>query len=135
MVQLNAYIHFNGNCRDAMEFYKKCFGGNLEILTFAGSPMESQVPPSVKNKIIHSRLVADGIVIIADDMMRSGVITVGNNISLYVQAANLKEIEIFFTRLAEGGKVTQALTQAFFGMFGIINDKFGISWIFQADSP
>ena len=56
MTQLNAYIHFNGNCREAMEFYKNCFGGNLQISTFAGSPMESQVPPALKDKIIqHGR--------------------------------------------------------------------------------
>jgi len=135
MVQLNAYIHFSGNCRDAMEFYQKCFGGNLEISTFAGSPMESQVPPAMKEKIIHSRLEAEGMVIIADDMTRPGIVTVGNNISLCIQSNSLKEIEAYFPKLAEGGRVVQPLTEAFFGIFGIINDKFGISWIFQADKP
>ena len=135
MVQLNAYIHFSGNCREAMEFYKKCLGGNLELSTFAGSPIESQVPAAMKNKIIHSRLEAGNMVIIADDMTSPGIVTVGNNISLCIQGVHLKEIEPYFLKLAEGGKVTQPLTKAFFGVFGIINDKFGISWIFQADNP
>jgi PhnB protein len=133
MTQLNAYIHFNGNCREAMEFYKNCFGGNLQISTFAGSAMESQVPPALKDKIIHSRLEADGMIIIADDMTRPGVVTVGNNISLCLQSTDVKDIEPYFSKLAQGGKVNQPLTKAFFGVFGIINDKFGISWIFQAD--
>lgn len=135
MAQLNAYIHFNGNCREAMEFYKKCLGGSLELSTFAGSPMESQVPPAMKDKIIHSRLEADGMVIIADDMTRPGMVTVGNNISLCIQSTSMNEIEAYFTKLAEGGKVVQPLTKAFFGVFGVISDKFGISWIFQANKP
>jgi PhnB protein len=135
MIKLSPYIHFNGNCREAMEFYRKCLGGNLVLSTFADSPMVAQTPPAMKDKIIHSRLETDGIVIVADDMTRPGVVTVGNNISLYVQGAGLKEIEVYFSKIAEGGKVTQPLTEAFFGVFGIINDKFGISWIFQADRP
>lgn len=135
MPQLNVYIHFNGNCREAMEFYQKCLGGSLNLSTFAGSPLESQVPANMKDKIAHSRLEANGMIIAADDMMRPGVVTVGNNISLLVQSVSLKEIEPYFSRLAEGGKVVQPLTKAFFGTFGIINDKFGISWVFQADKP
>ncbi len=133
MVQLNAYIHFLGNCRDAMEFYQKCFGGELKLSTYAESPMASQVPSALQGQIIHSRLESKGMVIIADDMVRPGVVTIGNNISLCLQSMSVKEIEAYFSKLAEGGEVTQPLTKAFFGVFGIINDKFGISWIFQAD--
>jgi PhnB protein len=133
MVQLNAYLHFNGNCREAMEFYKECLGGNLTMSTYAGSPMEWQMPAALKDKIIHSRLETSGMVIIADDMTRPGVVTVGNNISLCIQSKETKEIEPYFSKLAEGGVVNQPLTKAFFGVFGIINDKFGISWIFQAE--
>ncbi len=133
MAQLNAYIHFNGTCREAMEFYQKCLGGHLELSTFAGSPMESQVPPALKDKIIHSRLESKGMVIIADDMMRPGVVTVGNNISLCIQSTSLKDIEPYFSKLAEGGKIVQPITKAFFGVFGVISDRFGISWILQAD--
>ncbi len=135
MARLNAYIHFNGSCREAMEFYRKCLSGKLELQTYAGSFMESQVPPAHKDKILHSRLDADGMVIVADDMMRPGVVTVGNNISLYIQGTSQAEIEPYFSKLAEGGKVVQPLTKAPFGVFGIINDKFGISWILQADRP
>ena len=135
MAQLNPYIHFNGNCREAMEFYRNCLGGDLQLQTFAESAMASQVPPAIKDKIIHSRLEANDMVIIADDMTRPGVVTAGTNISLCIQSSSLKEIEPYFQKMAEGGNVFQPLTKAFFGVFGIIRDKFGISWIFQADNP
>jgi PhnB protein len=132
MVKLDLCIHFNGNCREAMDFYHRCLGGNLQLLTFAQSPMVSQVPESMRDKIIHSRLEADGMVIDADDVNRTGGIT--HNISLYMQGSSSKEIEPSFSKLAEGGKIVRPLTQAFFGNFGMINDKFGISWMFRADN-
>jgi PhnB protein len=134
MVNLHVYIHFSGDCRAAMEFYKNCFGGNLTLSTFAGSPMESQVPANMKDKIIHSRLESGNIIIVADDMTHPGVVTAGNNVSLYIQGSSQPEIESYFSKLAEGAKSVQPLTKAFFGTFGIINDKFGISWIFQTDT-
>ncbi len=57
------------------------------------------------------------------------------NHSLCIQSTRLKEIEPYFSKLAEGGRVVQPLTKAFFGVFGVINDRFGISWILQADKP
>ncbi len=134
MIQLNAYIHFvDGNCREAMEFYQKCLGGKLTLSTFGESPMASQVPQNMKDLVIHSRLEANGMTIVADDTTRPGVVTVGNNISLYIHGTDLKEIEPYFNKLSEGAKTVQPLTKSFFGVFGIINDKFGISWVIQAE--
>lgn len=48
MTQINAYIGFNGVCREAMNFYKDCLGGDLMIQTIGESPMAAQFPPSMK---------------------------------------------------------------------------------------
>jgi PhnB protein len=135
MKQLSVYLHFNGNCREAMEFYKKCLGGELNLHTFAGSPMEAQAPPSEREKVLHAILETDGMVLVADDMLESRQVTFGDNFSLYVSAASMKEIQAQFNKLAEGGKVTQPITKAPFGYFGVLLDKFGISWIFRSEKP
>ena len=56
MTQISAYLNFNGNCREAMTFYKNCLGGELSLQTVEGSPMEAGCPAGVKHQILHSSL-------------------------------------------------------------------------------
>jgi PhnB protein len=58
MTQINAYVGFNGKCREAMTFYKECLDGELTLQTFGGSPMEAQCPAGLKDQILHSSLVS-----------------------------------------------------------------------------
>ena len=71
MAQLVPYVNFNGNTREAMNFYKDCLGGELEIRKVSDVPaMAAQMPPHLKDAVLHSSLVADGITIFASDMNR-----------------------------------------------------------------
>jgi len=56
MAQINAYLGFNGFCREAMNYYKDCLGGQLEIKTVAESPMSGQCPEAIHGQILHSSL-------------------------------------------------------------------------------
>jgi PhnB protein len=81
MTQINAYIHFNGQCRQAMEFYKECIGGELNIQTVGESPMAGQSPEVVHSQVMHAALTKGALLLMGTDMAAAGFIK-GNNISL-----------------------------------------------------
>jgi PhnB protein len=128
--KLNPYISFDGNTREAMEFYKTVFGGKLELSTFGEAGMTDHgVKP---DGIMHATLVADnGITLMAADAVtgyRDNV--VGTNISVSLSGDNDAELTGYWDKLAEGGKVEEPLAQAPWGdKFGMCTDKFGIFWM------
>ncbi len=109
VARLNPYLKFNGNCREAMEFYRKCLGGELKILTVGESPMASKMPSEMKNKVMHSMLEKDGMIIMAADMMVPGEVIKGNDISLSIIGKSQGEIETYFSKLSEGGSLIHPL--------------------------
>jgi PhnB protein len=128
--KLNPYISFEGNAREAMEFYKTVFGGKLDLSTFGEAGMTDHgVKP---DQIMHASLVADnGITLMASDSatgMREYV--AGTNMSVSLSGDNEEELTGYFNKLAEGGKVEQPLTKAPWGdTFGMCIDKFGVFWM------
>lgn len=56
MAKLNPYLTFSGNCREAMNYYNECLGGELSFIVVGELPVASQVPPSIKDHILHSCL-------------------------------------------------------------------------------
>ena len=134
MTTINAYINFDGNCREVMNFYQECLGGELTIQTVGGSPMETQCRAEMKDLILHSSLMQDGLLIMGSDMQQPGGFTKGDNIALSVNCSSEKEINIFFNKLSEGGKIIHPLKTQFWGaMFGALTDRFGIRWMFNYD--
>jgi PhnB protein len=134
MTQINGYISFNGNCREAMTFYKDCLGGELTLQAIGESPIAGQCPSAMQNQILHSMLIHNGIRIMGSDMEGAGGVQQGNNISLMINCSSEEEINRFFSSLSEGGKVLDPLKVQFWGgTFGVINDKFGIRWMFNYD--
>jgi PhnB protein len=128
MNSISAYIGFNGKCREAMTFYQECLGGQLELLEVAGSPME-QFWPEGKDKIYHSALDINGLLIMGTDMTGPKH-TPGNNISMAIGCGSEEEINTLFAKLSEGGNVLDPLKQQFWGdIFGALEDKFGIRWM------
>lgn len=135
MAQLNPYLAFNGNCRDAMTFYQSCLGGELQMQTFGESPMGEQTPTEMKNHILHSALVQDGVVLLfASDSMGEATHAPGNAITLCLNCQSEQEINTYFSKLAEGGQVGHPLETAFWGAtFGELTDKFGMRWMLNYD--
>jgi PhnB protein len=131
MTQINAYLHFGGNCAEAMRFYKDCLGGELKMQTIGDSPMAAQMPKEIHGNVIHSVLEKDGFVIMASDMMEPGGVVQGNTMTLCVVADSKQEIETLFSKLSVGGTVGHPLKEEFFGTFGDLTDKYGIDWMFQ----
>src|SRR5215831_19731451 len=68
MAHLSPYLKFNGNCRQALEFYKSVLGGQLSLQAIGDSPAAGQFPPAMKNSILHGSLATDDLTIFSTDV-------------------------------------------------------------------
>lgn len=129
-MQLYPYLTFNGNCRKAMAFYKKCLGGELIMQTVGESPMANKLPMEMKAYILHCTLVTKGFIIMGSDMTPETNLIKGNNNALMLKCDSEKEIISFFKSLSAGGQVRSPLETTFWGtLFGEFTDRFGNHWI------
>jgi PhnB protein len=127
--RLNPYLNFTDKARDAMEFYKSVFGGNLEMHTF--KEYNASQDPSEDDKIMHSMLEADnGITFMAADTPKDMEFQAGNNYSMSLSGDDESELSGYYDKLAAGGAVIMPLEQAPWGdKFGMVTDKYGIQWM------
>lgn len=131
---IHPYLTFNGNCREAMTFYKESLDAGLEIMDFGSAPME--VPEEAKNNVLHAILTRDGITLMASDCRPGQPVKAGDNVSLSVNCTSRAQADTFFNRLGAGGTVTMPLEDTFWGAyFGMLTDQFGIHWMFNYDEP
>jgi PhnB protein len=133
-MQLQPYIFFYGRCEEALEFYKKTFGGTYELMRVKDTPMAAQMPPEQRDKVMHASFTANGINFLAADGRETKVIDPdAGNISLSLAARDAAEGDRVFGALSDGGKVTMPLEEAFWGgRFGMLVDRFGIEWMVTA---
>ena len=134
MIGINAYLNFDGNCREAMTFYAKCLGGDLQLMTFGDAPMESS--PGLKDKIMHAKVSKGPHVLMASDPDPRTAVQPGNNFSICIQCESLEEIESLYSAFSEKGTQTMPLQDTFWGArFGTLTDQFGINWMFNLEKP
>jgi PhnB protein len=133
MARLNPYLQFDGNCREAMNFYRECLGGELSIQTFGEAPMEG-TPDEMRDRVIHSELVGGGMVLMGSDMMGDQAPSQGGPVTLCLNSEDREEITGYYAKLADGASVSQPLMEAFFGLYGALTDRYGVNWMFQAGS-
>jgi PhnB protein len=130
MTQINSYLTFNGNCREAMTFYKECLGGKLTFQTVGKSPLSEKMPKQMKNCILHATLKKDALVLMASDMVSEKGLIKGNSVSLSLNCSSEEEIKNCYAKLSAGGTATHQLEDSFWGaLFGDLTDKFGNHWI------
>ncbi len=130
MAQINSYLTFNGNCREAMIFYKECLGGKLTLQTIGESPMAEKMPRQMMECILHSTLISDGLTIMATDCVREEGLIKGNAVALCLNCNSEDEIRYFYKKLSAGGKANHPLEDTFWGaMFGDLTDKYGNNWL------
>ena len=132
MRQINAYLNFDGNCRDAMSFYAQCFGANLDVMPF--SEMPGTRPEGTEHRVMHAAISKGGSVLLMASDTAPGDFTQGNNFWLNVQCDTTDELERLFTVLGEGGAVKMPLHDAFWGSrFGMLTDRYGVNWMFNCE--
>jgi PhnB protein len=128
MKALQPYLFFNGNCREAMEFYANALGGKLNMMPYSQAP---QPPAEDADRIMHANIVTSGgSTLMASDAPPGHPVPEGKNFSLSIACDSREEQERIFGRLSEGGVVRQALQDTFWGAhFGMLQDRFGVTWM------
>ncbi|KAF2343124.1 VOC family protein [Flavobacterium tistrianum] len=130
MTQINSYLTFNGNCRQAMTFYKECLGGELSFQTVGESPLSEKMPERMKNCILHSTLSKGALVLMGSDLVSEKGLIKGNSVSLSLNCSSEEEIKDCYAKLSAGGTANHQLEESFWGaLFGDLTDKFGNHWI------
>ncbi|MBT8296149.1 MAG: VOC family protein [Gramella sp.] len=138
---VNIYLTFDGNCREAFEFYKSVFGGDFpQVSTFAEMPPQEGLPPvpdDEKEKIMHVSLpISEETALMGSDTGGEWAkhYKKGNNFSISVNAENHEEADRIFKALSKDGQVTMPMDKTFWGSyFGMLTDKFGINWMVSFD--
>ncbi|MGA7202615.1 MAG: VOC family protein [Candidatus Cybelea sp.] len=130
-MQLEPYLFFHGRCEEALNFYKDCLHGEIVgINRFAGSPMESQVEANFKDKVMHASFVAGDVKFMASDGQPGAEPDGEDDIALSLATKDAGEAERVLAALAQGGKVSMTVEEAFWGgKFGSLTDRFGIQWM------
>lgn len=128
--RIDPYLFFKGNCREAMEFYKSVFGGELVMNTVGESPTDFPDKEAHKDWIMHAQLKSDSIRLFATDSPQASDSSA--KIELSVGGSDETAMHAMFDKLSQGGTVKMPLGKQFWGdTFGQLRDKFGIDWMFN----
>ena len=124
------YLFFDGRCEEAIEFYRKALGAEVGMLMrFKDSPDPAMCTPGVENKVMHANIsIGETVVLVSDGRCEGKMNFSGFALSLTV--ATVAEADRFFAALKDGGTVQMPQAKTFFSpSFGMITDRFGVSWM------
>ena len=132
--RLNPYISFADNARQAMEFYREVFGGELTLNTFGEM---GGAAPGEENKVMHAQLeTSAGHTLMASDTPAGMPRSEGSSISVSLSGDDADDLRGWFAKLSEGGSVTMPLEKQIWGdEFGMCVDPFGIQWMVNISQP
>jgi PhnB protein len=139
-MQVQPYLFFfDGRCEEAVEFYRSALGAEvMALMRFKDSPEPCEhgmVPPGSENKVMHSCFRIGDTTLMASDGHCAGQASF-QGFSLSLTAPNDAEAERLFAVLADSGQVQQPLIKTFFASrFGMVADRFGVSWMIVVPSP
>ena len=133
---LQAYVNFNGNCLEAVEYYAEVFGTEKpEIMFFKDVPEGEDFPltEETKDLVLHTSLDIAGSTVMFSDVPPGMPLVTGNNISLMMLSTDAAKIRSIYNRLKEdGGTVEMELQETFWSkLYGYVTDKFGVGWQFS----
>jgi PhnB protein len=131
---LNPYVAFTGNAREAMEFYRDVFGGELKVNTFGefGAP-----DPATADQVMHAQLETDrGFTLMASDTPPGMEHSTGTAITVSLSGDDTEQLRGYWAKLADGGSVSMPLEKQMWGdEFGACVDKFGVPWMVNIHEP
>jgi PhnB protein len=135
-MQFIPYLGFNGNAREALEFYAKTLGARPDMTAYGDTPAAQHVPVSAHDRIMHGVLMLNGSAILMGSDAPSGTPSQpmsGVQVSLSGDAGTDAELSGYYDRLAQGGTVVEPLEQAPWGdKFGMVTDPYGVLWMVNA---
>ena len=129
-MQVNPYLHFDGNCEAALKFYQKVLGARIEAMfPYESGPPDMPTPADYKKKIMHAKATIDGEVLMGSDAP-PGHFQKPQGFSVSLQVEDPTDAERKFKALAEGGTINMPFGKTFFSKgFGMCVDQFGIPWM------
>jgi PhnB protein len=138
-MQVQPYLFFGGRCEEAIEFYRRALGAEVAMLMrWKDSPEplpEGTVPPGNENKVMHASLRIGDTTVMASDGCATGAAQF-QGISLSLGASSDAEAKRLFDGLSDGGQVQMPLGETFFAsQFGMVADRFGVSWMVIHEKP
>lgn len=129
-IAANPYINFQGQAREALEFYHAVLGGELTLLAF--DPQGPPMPAGPDDSIMHGAVSADGLLVMGSDGHPDYPAVVGDNVAIALSGDDFERLAKAFDALAAGGTIKQPLkTESWGDSFGYFVDKFGINWMFN----
>jgi PhnB protein len=137
-MQVQPYLFFDGRCEEALEFYRRALGAEVTMLTrFKDSPNPQEpgmVPPGAGDKVMHASFRIGNTTVMASDGRCQGRPSF-EGFALSLTLRTDAEAERLFASLADGGQVQMPLTKTFFSSrFGMVADRFGVSWMIYVAS-
>ena len=131
-MKLVPYLHFAGNCEEALNLYKSVLNGSVEIVTRYDNP-HMNAPEHYKNKILHGVLTFEDNIVMVSDTHFDYPLTFGDSVALSLSPKSEEEAIRIFNALSEGGKIIMPLEKQFWGDFyGYFVDRFGVRWMVNA---
>jgi PhnB protein len=132
--RLNPYFNFNGNARQALEFYRGVFGGNLNLTTFADFGAQDSTDG---DRIMHGQLDTDaGYTIMAADITSEMRYQPPAGFSVSISGDDTDALHGYWDKLSADGTVTMPLQkQAWGDEFGMCTDRFGVPWMVNVSQP
>ena len=134
MLHLTPFLLFEGNCAEAMKFYRTCMGGDLTLIHLGDTPMKDSFPVGQYKKITYAHLKSEGIEFSATDWLHpTQVPKQGNTVAMYITGRQPVELRAVFDKLADGAgrDFFVDLQEMPFGMYGHFTDRFGVGWFFR----
>ena len=133
-VRLNPYISFESQAREAMEFYRSVFGGELTINTHGDY---GNADPAVADKVMHAQLETDaGYTLMASDLMPDMPFNRGDTITVSLSGDEGDALRRYWEKLSGGGTVAMPLEKQMWGdEFGMCTDRFGVAWMVNIGQP
>ena len=131
-MKFELFINFDGNCREAVEFYAKVFKSEVKnMCTYGQAPPDPKFPVAEadREKVCYADVLIGGLTVMFSDAPTGSPFVAGNNITPTVSVDCKKEVERIFNELKTGGEVIMELQKTFFSeLFGMAKDKFGVIW-------
>jgi len=131
-MQIEMFINFDGNCREAVEFYAKVFKSEVHnLMTYGNAPPDPNYTPSEadRNRICYAGIPMGGMVMMFMDMPSGSPLTIGDNINPTISVDSKDEVTRLFNELKDGGEVFMELQKTFYSeWYGMVKDKFGVIW-------
>jgi PhnB protein len=130
MATMCPFVRFNdGKCREAMEFYKGIFGGEVQYMTVGETPMANDIAEDRRGYIMHAELKTPTLKFFGSDMFRDKAV-IGDHVGIALECASEAELREHFAKLAEGGEVFSQPEDMFWGaIFGMVTDRYGVEWM------